>query len=188
MFTPSEDKLHWRGMRFTLLSQHELAFSIAFYATGRLFHRQADFQPLYANIVRTAVHSVQADQVATFLGRKLTGAYRGEAGNDFSTRIQGTRIRHRMGAVGIKLYDKHGIMARVECTTNDVSFFKTHRVVEQRDGNEVWKLAPLRKNIYSLRDLRKVMHAANERYLAFIAAIDNSSFGIHFYRKRSTTC
>ena len=94
------------------------------YATDVLFHRQANFQPLYANIVRTAVHSVQADQVATFLGRKLTGAYRGEAGNDFSTRIQGTRIRHRMGAVGIKLYDKHGIMARVECTTNDVSFSK----------------------------------------------------------------
>ena len=148
------------------------------YATDVLFHRQADFQPLYANIVRTAVHSVQADQVATFLGRKLTGAYRGEAGNDFSTRIQGTRIRHRMGAAGIKLYDKHGIMARVECTTNDVSFFKTHRVVEQRDGHEVWKLAPLRKNIYSLRDLRKVMHAANERYLAFIAAIDNPDAGL----------
>ena len=159
-------------------SGYHWSFMQAEYATDVLFHRQADFQPLYANIVRTTVHSVQADQVATFLGRKLTGAYRGEAGNDFSTRIQGTRIRHRMGAVGIKLYDKHGIMARVECTTNDVSFFKTHRVVEQRDGNKVWKLAPLRKNIYSLRDLRKVMHAANERYLAFIAAIDNPDAGL----------
>ena len=125
------------------------------YATDVLFHRQAGFQPLYDNIVRTVVHSVQADQVATFLGRKLTGTWQGEAGNDFSTRIQGTRIRHQMGATGIKLYDKHGIMARVECTANDVSFFKAHRVVEQRDGHEVWKLAPLRKNIYSLRDLRQ---------------------------------
>ena len=76
------------------------------YATDVLFHRQADFQPLYDNIVRTAVHSVRADQVATFLGHKLTGAWQGEAGNDFSTRIQGTRIRHRMGPTGIKLYDK----------------------------------------------------------------------------------
>ena len=31
MFTPSEDELHRRGMRSILLSQHELAFSIAFY-------------------------------------------------------------------------------------------------------------------------------------------------------------
>ncbi len=147
------------------------------YATDVLFHRQADFQPLYDNIVRTAVHSVQADQVATFLGHKLTGAWQGEVGNDFSTRIQGTRIRHRMGAAGIELYDKFAIMARVECTTNDISFFKTHRVVQQRDGNEVWKLAPLRKSIYSLRDLCKVMQAANDRYLAFIAAIDNPDAG-----------
>ena len=35
MFTPSEDELHRRGMRSTLPSQHEQAFSIAFYATGR---------------------------------------------------------------------------------------------------------------------------------------------------------
>ena len=40
------------------------------YATDVLFHRQADFQPLYDNVVRTAVHSVQADQVVTFLGHK----------------------------------------------------------------------------------------------------------------------
>ena len=159
-------------------SGYHWSFMQVEYATDVLFHRQRDFQPLYDNIVRTAVHAVKAEQVATFLGRKLTGAYHGEAGNDFSTRIQGTRIRHRMGAASIKLYDKFGVMARVECTTNDVSFFKAHRVVQQRDGNEVWKLAPLRKNIYSLPDLRKVMHAANERYLAFIATIDNPDAGL----------
>ena len=35
MFTPSEDELHRHGTRSTLPLQHELAFSIAFYATGR---------------------------------------------------------------------------------------------------------------------------------------------------------
>lgn len=143
------------------------------FATDVIFHQQAYFQPLYDAIVRTAVHAVRADHVATFLGRKLTGAYQGEVGNDFSTRIQGTRIRHRMGSANIKLYDKAGIMARVECTTNDVSFFKLHRWVEQRDGGKQWKLAPLRKNIYSLRDLRKLLMAANERYLAFMATLDH---------------
>ena len=166
-------------------SGYHWSFLQAEYATDVLFHRQRDFQPLYDNIVRTAVHRVKADQVATFLGRKLTGACRDEVDNDFSTRIQGTRIRHQMGAAGIKLYDKFGIMARVECTTNDVSFFKTHRMVQQRDGREVWKLAPLRKNIYSLRDLRKVMHAANARYLAFMATIDNPNAGLKAIDKMS---
>jgi hypothetical protein len=50
--------------------------------------------------------------------------------------------------------------------------------VEQRDGWQIWKLAPLRKSIYSLRDLRKLMSAANERYLAYMATIDNPRAGL----------
>ena len=133
------------------------------YATDVVFRQQAKFQPLYEAIVRTAVHVVKAEHVAMFLGHKLTSAYQGEVGNDFSTRIQGTRIRHHMGPVSLKLYDKAGLIARVECTANDVSFFKHHRYVEQRNGERVFKLAPLRKSIYSLNDLRQLMHAANER-------------------------
>jgi hypothetical protein len=155
------------------------------FATDVVFHQQAEFQPLYASIIRTAVHAIKADNVATFLGRKLNAAYQGEIGNDFSTRIQGTRIRHQMGPTSIKLYDKAGIMARVECTTNDASFFKIHRWVEQRDGWTQWKLAPLRKNIYSLRDLRKLMNAANERYLAYITSIDNPGAGLKDIDKMS---
>ena len=143
------------------------------YATDVVFLKQAPFQPLYEAIVRTAVHVIKAEQVATFLGHKLTANYQGEVGNDFSTRIQGTRIRHHLGPASLKLYDKAGIMARVECTANDVSFFKHHRHVEQRNGKTVFKLAPLRKSIYSLNDLRQLMSAANERYLAFMACIDN---------------
>jgi hypothetical protein len=93
--------------------------------------------------------------------------------NAHHTRSQGTRIRHHMGPASIKLYDKAGIMARVACTANNVSFFKHHREVAQPDGGRVWKLAPLRKTIYSLRVLRKPMHAANERDLAFNTTLDN---------------
>jgi hypothetical protein len=143
------------------------------YATDVVFRRQATFQPLYEAIVRTAVHVVKAEHVATFLGHKLSANYRGEVDNDFSTRIQGTRIRHHMGPASLKLYDKAGIIARVECTANDISFFKHHRHVEQRNGERVFKLAPLRKSIYSLGDLRQLMHAANDRYLAFMACLDN---------------
>lgn len=148
------------------------------YATDVVFRRQSEFQPLYENIVRSVVQDAKADQVATFLGRKLTGQYRDELGNDFSTRIQGTRIRHRMGSTSIKLYDKFGLIARVECTTNDVSFFKHRREVEQRNGETVLKNAPLRKTIHSLKTLRQLMSASNQRYLAFIADIDNPASGL----------
>ncbi len=167
-------------------SGYHWSFMQVEYATDVVFYQQADFQPLYESIIRTAVHAVKADNVATFLGRKLTAAYQGELGNDFNTRIQGTRIRHQMGPTSIKLYDKAGIMARIECTTNDPSFFKIHRWVEQRDGNPQWKLAPLRKNIYSLRDLRKLMGAANERYLTYMATVDEPDAGLRDIDKISS--
>ena len=155
------------------------------YATDVVFHRQADFMPLYDEVVRTAVHSVRADEVAMFLGRKLHSNYQDQVGNDFTTRIQGTRIRHSMGAASLKVYDKMGLMIRVECTVNDVPFFKLHRWVDKRDGSREWQLAPLRKNIYSLRDLGCLMNAATGRYLTFMSDIEDPSGGLRLMRKIS---
>jgi hypothetical protein len=143
-------------------------------STDILFHRQADLGPLYDELVRRAIHAVKADNVATFLGRRLTGQFNDELGNDFQTRIQGTRIRHHMGPASLKLYDKAGLILRVECTANDVSFFKHHRWVEHRDGSQTYKLAAVKKHIYSLKVLAKLMHNANARYLAFLAALDGT--------------
>lgn len=156
------------------------------YATDVVFQRQADFQPLYAALTATAIHAVRPDQVATFLGRKLTGRYRDELGNDFSTRIQGTRIKHHMGPAALKLYDKFGLIARIECTVNDVTFFSHHRTVEHRDGTREFKLAPVRKSIYSLPVLRELLGAATQRYLAFLAAIADPRPGLRAVEKLAT--
>ena len=59
------------------------------YATDIIFKHQKDLKPIYENISRTAIHAVKADNIATFLGRKLNGNFQGEMGNDFSTRIEG---------------------------------------------------------------------------------------------------
>ncbi len=139
------------------------------YATDLIFHRQEDLRPLYEALVHTAVHTVKPDHVATFLGRKLTGRYQDELGNDFHTRIEGTRLKHHMGPVAIKLYDKQALVLRIETTVNDVSFFRHHRRVEHRDGTSELKFAPMQKTIYSLAPLRAVLSAANRRYLAFLS-------------------
>jgi hypothetical protein len=148
------------------------------YATDLIFHRQADLHPLYDALVRTAVHAVKADQVATFLGHKLTGHFQDELGNDFHTRIEGTRLKHHMGPVSLKLYDKQGLVLRIETTVNDVSFFRHHRTVEHRDGTKEIKLAPMQKTIYSLPALRELLLAANRRYLAFLSDLDDPSAGV----------
>jgi len=136
-------------------------------------------------LFRTAIHAVKPEQVATFLGRKLHGSYQGEIGNDFHTRIEGTRIKHHMGPVSIKMYDKMGILLRIETTINDVSFLKHHRKVEHRDGSWEMKEAPLKKTIYSLPMLRELMEAANRRYLEFVSAIEDPTVGIKNLEKIS---
>jgi len=157
------------------------------YSTDLIFRKQSDLQPLYQSIARTAVHAVKADNVASFLSRRLTGRHKDEIGNDYSTRVEGTRIKHHMGPASIKMYDKRGIVLRIETTVNDVTFFKHHRKVEQRDGTTSFKLAPLKKSIYSLLDLRELMAAANRRYLEFISTLDDASSGTKALQKVSET-
>lgn len=147
------------------------------YATDIVFRSREVLASLYEALSRTAVHAVKPEHVATFLGRRLTGKFNAELGNDFNTRIEGTRIRHHMGPASIKMYDKFGRILRIETTTHDVSFFKHHRTVEHRDGSNEFKLAPLKKTIYSLGDLRRLLAASNRRYLEFISAIEDPTVG-----------
>lgn len=107
------------------------------YATDVVFKRQANLGPVYEAITRTALHTVKPDKVATFLGRKLTGHYQDELCNNFSTRIEGTCIKHHMGPVSIKMYDKVGLVLRIETTVNDPSLFKHHRWVKQKNGQKI---------------------------------------------------
>jgi len=148
------------------------------YATDIVFKKQNDLTALYSVLVRTAIHSVKADNVATFLGGKLHTNYQGEVGNNFNTRIEGTRIKHHMGPASLKMYDKHGIVLRIETTVNDVTFFKHHRTVVHRDNTTETKLAPMRKTIYSLDPLRDLLLAANMRYLNFLSDLVDPSAGI----------
>lgn len=147
------------------------------YATDIIFQRQADLKPFYERIVRTAIHAVKPDNVATFLGRRLTASYEDEIGNKFHTRIEGSRILHHMGKVSIKMYDKLGIVLRVETTVNDVSFFRHYRKVEHRDGTSEMKFAPMKKTIFSLPALQELTTASNRRYLNFLSTLDDPSPG-----------
>ena len=148
------------------------------YSTDLVFRSTTTLAPLYEQLARQSVLSVKAEQVATFLGRKITPQLAQEIGSQFSTRIEGTCIKHRFGSASIKMYDKLGCILRIETTTNDVSFFKHHRKVEHRQGPSTRALAPLKKTIYSLIDLRQILYACNRRYLEHLSAIDDFSAGV----------
>ena len=148
------------------------------YATDLVFRSATTLAPLYEQLTRESVLSVKAEQIATFLGHKITPQLGQELGTQFSTRIEGTCIKHRFGSSSIKMYDKFGCVLRIETTTNDVSFFKHHRKVEHRDGPPTRALAPVKKTIYSLIDLREILLGCNRRYLAHLSALDDFSAGV----------
>jgi len=141
------DRLHHRLIRFARMfcpviqrfrSGYHWSLMQVEYATDIVFKRQDDLRALYESLIRTAIHTVKPEHVATFLGRRLNGNYQGEVGNDFHTRIEGTRIKHHMGRVSIKMYDKLALVLRIETTAKDVTLFRHHRRVELRNAG--WEM------------------------------------------------
>jgi hypothetical protein len=123
--------------------------------------------PRFAEPLRDRIREA-AQVLATAQGarsKKITPQLAQELGSRFTTRIEGTCIKHHFGKVSLKMYDKFNRVLRLETTTNNVSFFKHHRKVEHRDGHESREIAPLRKTIYSLIDLREILLGCNRRYL-----------------------
>jgi hypothetical protein len=158
------------------LNYHRRLAQVEF-ATDIVFQRQSDLQAIYERLTRTAIHTVKPDNIATFLGQKLNGNYQDEMGNRFNTRIEGTRIKHAMGPVSIKMYDKFRLILRIETTVVNVSFFKHYREVEHKDGTRSMAWAEMKKSIYSLAPLRELLLAANRRYLEFISTIEDDKTG-----------
>jgi len=148
------------------------------YATDLVFKRQSTVQAFYPLLLESLIQAVKPADIAIFLGRKLHGNYQGEMGNRFNVRWLGSRIKHHMGPISIKMYDKFNIVLRIETTVNLVSFFKHYRQVNHRDGSSSMRWAPMKKTIYSLPPLQELLQAANQRYLKFISEIITPEVGV----------
>jgi hypothetical protein len=156
------------------------------YATDLIFKRLTDLQPLYDELIRLAIHLVKPEHIAMFLGKKLDGRTAADIGTAFHKRIQGTCIKHHIGWAAIKMYDKQGIVLRIETTVNDVTELKHYRTVEHRDGTSESKYAPMQKTIYSMTALRHLLSESNHRYLDFLSALDDPSEGQRHLSKLGT--
>jgi len=157
------------------------------YATDLVFKSREPLQAFYPLLLETLTHAVKPADFATFLGRKLNGYYQGEMGNRFNKRWIGTRIKHQMGPVSIKMYDKFNLILRIETTVNNVAFFKQYRQVQHRDGSTTMRWAPMKKTIHSLPALREVLSASNQRYLKFISSIATPQVGVEQLHRLAET-
>lgn len=153
------------------ISQVEYALDIAFKDRDTLKY-------IYENIVKTAMHTITPENISNFLGKRFSNLFEGESGTRYNKRILGTRIKHQMGEVSVKIYDKFGSVLRIEVTCLNVSKINIFRDVQKRDGTIEKKVAPAPKSIYSLYPLMSAFKNIINRYLEYISSFDDPSDGI----------
>jgi hypothetical protein len=84
-----------------------------------------------------------------------------------------------MGPASIKMYDKFGLMIRIETTSYDVSFFRHYRQVEHRNGRSEMKYTTMKKTIYSLPALSALTTAGSSPFLWLLSKVREEAGFLH---------
>jgi hypothetical protein len=87
-------------------------------------------------------------------------------------RWPGARIKHRMKNNWPKMYDKFGWVLRIETVINNPYEFRVRRL-RTREGRREMVWCPMNKGVINLDRYREVALAANRRYLAALAVVDD---------------
>lgn len=153
------------------------------WASDILFRDRASLGRLYPKLVQHGITSFGSAEVLRFLGRKVpiggrpSANLKAEVLSDLAARPEGVRLKHRLGANSIKMYDKQERVLRIETTINDAAGFKAFRRPEGKpNAPRGWKR--LRKGIADLNRRAQLSQAANERYLDALASVaDTTALG-----------
>ena len=144
------------------------------YATDLLFQSRAALAGLYRALLDYAVRTFTPKDVLNFLGRKWDRRFDGEVHTHYeSARWFGTRIKHRMKNNWLKMYDKFGVILRVETVINSPKEFWVYRTRYHRDGRSSRGHFPMTKSVASLSDYQEQALACNRRYLDALAVVDD---------------
>lgn len=144
------------------------------WATDVMFRDPASLAEVYPRLVRHGINAFSSPDVMRFLGGKVHGNFKGEIVSDFKNRPEGVRIKHRVGANSVKLYDKQGSVLRTETTIHDADGIKVYRPKEgDPSGEKEWR--PMRRGVADLHRRAEVSQATNERYLDALTAADTST-------------
>src|SRR5207302_5359579 len=104
---------------------------------------------------------------------RLHPRFDGEVLTDCKTeRWPGARIKHRVKNNWLKMYDKFGQILRVETVINNPREFKVRRW-RRRRGRRRLAWCPMNKGVANCYRYEQVARAANDRYLAALAVVDD---------------
>jgi hypothetical protein len=129
---------------------------------------------LYRALLDYAVRTFTPKDVFNFLRRKWDRRFDGEVHTHYENeRWFGTRIKHRMKTNWLKMYDKFGMILRVETVINSPKEFWVYRTRWHREGTSSAGYYPMTKSVASLVDYQEQALACNRRYLDALAVVDD---------------
>jgi hypothetical protein len=141
------------------------------YATDVMFRDAESLKTPYEQLLKHATLCFSAEDILTFLGRKMHGRFEGEVLTDMKKkRFPGARVKHRMKENWMKMYDKHGCVLRIETVINNPREFKVRRE-GKRKGEIVTAWFPMSKGVSNMYRYREVAMGANRRYLEALAVV-----------------
>jgi len=142
------------------------------YASDVLFKDREHLQALYRRLLEHATLAFSAEDVLSFLGKKLHPSLTAAVDTDCKKRPQGFRVKHRHGGNWLKMYDKFGQVLRIEMVINQPRCFKVCRW-GTRQGQRVRAWFPLTKSVAFLGRFAEVSSQATHRYLEALAVVED---------------
>jgi len=141
------------------------------YSTDIIFRDAESLRHLYPRLLLHAALNFSANDILTFLGRKLHGNFAGEVLTSLQKkRWPGARVKHRIKENWLKMYDKFALVLRIETVINQPREFRVRRPC-RRGGQEQMAWCRTNKGVANLPHYLRVARAANQRYLEALAAV-----------------
>lgn len=142
------------------------------YATDIVFKDRAALEGLYKKLQEHSALCTGAEDILVYFGKPSYCPSGGEVTAHLKKRYPGTRLKHVLRDNWIKMYDKSGVVLRVETVINEPHIFNVYRRGKCKGvARRGW--FPMAKRVSNLRHYEELCRRANRRYLDALAVVDD---------------
>jgi hypothetical protein len=142
-------------------------------STDVVFKNRKALEEVLPECYEASMMHFSAVDALRFLGRKLHPSLKAEVTSDQKGRVEGRRVKFRVGRNSLKMYDHINVL-RIETTINKASEFKALRLREV-EGKLVRRWEPMTKGVGNLKRFFDVGAASNERYLDALGTVSSKA-------------
>lgn len=152
------------------------------YATDVMCKTHGWLGELYTKWQKHAAVCFQADDIMRFMGRQRFGTSKGPVITDIKVGLSVNRIKHRVRGNWIKMYNKNGIVLRIETVINRPGEFRVFKIGH---GKKPGYFQAMRKGITNMHRFAAISLRANSAYLDALAQVEDPTSA---YREIGRIC